>query len=401
MLLLNNAPNLFDKCFLGLNLVVSISFFMQGINMRIYCILLMGLSFAMGQLIFTVPADTAKFFIKNKEMSQKIAGFSKPIYDDDQYFNVNDDDSYDSWEPTNLLRDSASLFAYTKIWGKAFDAAVLKSWYAPSRIIQSSIEQSVTWIGHSTFLIQVKNLNIITDPVFGSPSWFYPRSMSPGISLNRLPRIDVILLSHNHADHMDEDSLMSLRMYQPLVMVPMGNAAWFIENGFNRVIEYTWWERQELVLKNDLGKLDITCVPAVHWSGRSLVDTNETLWSGWVISVEGQSIYFAGDTGYRRRQFEEIRALFPSITLALLPIGPNEPSKLLDTIHMNATQAVEAFLDLGAQWFIPMHWGTFRFGVDTFISPIERLQKAWQENKIPENKLHILKVGQRLAYSKS
>ena len=345
------------------------------------------------------PTGTVRFSIKAKTMHAGINRFMRPIIIEDQYYNVQDDDSYDSWEPAKLLRDSARLFAHTKTWGKSFDSAVLKSWYAPSRPLEQSIEPAVTWIGHSTFLIQLKKFNIITDPVFGSPSWFYTRSINPGIAANRLPRIDIILLSHNHDDHMDEESLLSLRVYQPLVMVPRGNAPWFKENGFNYVIEYTWWEDQEIVLKDDTSSIAITCVPAVHWSGRSLMDTNAALWSGWVITAGDQSIYFAGDTAYSKRQFEEIHALFPSITMALLPIGPNEPHNLVRSVlHMSAAQAVEAFLDLEAQWFIPMHWGTFRFGTDTFTSPTDSLKKAWLENSLQNDHLHILKFGQRLVY---
>jgi len=366
--------------------------------MNKFCNLLMVLELGLSQLAFCVPTETVRFYIKNKKMTAGINRFQRPIFVDDQYFNVADDDSYDGWEPARLMRDSARLFAYTKTRGKAFDATVLKSWYTPSRPISNSVEPAVTWIGHSTFLIQFKKLNIITDPVFGSPSWFYTRSTNPGITSNRLPHIDIVLLSHNHTDHMDEESLLSLRRHQPLVMVPRGNAGWFKENGFNYVIEYTWWEHQEIVLKDDSSSLTITCVPAVHWSGRSLMDTNVALWSGWAITSDKQTIYFAGDTGYSKRQFEEIHALFPSIIVALLPIGPNEPRNLVGAVHMSAAEAVEAFLDLEAQWFIPMHWGTFRFGTDTFTSPIDSLKKAWQDNKLQDDSLHILKFGQRLVY---
>lgn len=368
---------------------------------KTYYKILISMSFVIIQAILCAPTETVRFVIKDKKMCQGIAHFSHPMFIDDQYYNRADDDSYDGWEPAKLMRDSARFFAHTKTWGKAFDAKVLKSWYAPVRPIPSSNDPAVTWIGHSTFLIQFKGFNIVTDPVFGSPSWFYTRAVKPGIAPNRLPHIDIILLSHNHSDHMDEESLMSLRGHQPLVMVPCGNASWFNENGFNYVLEYTWWENQEIVLKNGSLSLTITCVPAVHWSGRSLLDTNSALWSGWVISGDKHTIYFAGDTGYSKRQFDEIHTLFPSVTLALLPIGPNEPRNLISSVHMSAAEAVDAFLDLEAQWFIPMHWGTFRFGTDTFNAPIESLKKAWQDNNLQDDRLHILKFGQRLVYNES
>lgn len=339
--------------------------------------------------------DTVRLCVKNKKMTPNISGFMRPIYVDEQYYNVLDDDSYDGWEPARVLRDSTALLAYTKLWGKWVDAKIIKTWHKPSRPIKESCDPAVTWIGHSTFLIQYKNINIITDPVFGSLSWLNTRAINPGLTPNRLPHIDVILLSHNHTDHMDEESLLSLRAHQPLVMVPTGNAGWFRHHGFSYVVEYSWWECQELVLKDGAFSISITCVPALHASGRSVADINAALWAGWVISSEDKAVYFAGDTGYYKRLWDEIHTVFPSITIALLPIGPNEPGGLLNNIHMNAEQAVEAFMDLEAQLFIPSHWGTFRFGSDAFMLPIDNLKKSWAENNISGDRLHILKVGQR------
>lgn len=361
-------------------------------------VLIVGLCL-LGHIARAELKQTMKLSLKNKKISCGVQSFMKPIYSDEQYYNVLDDDSYDSWEPAAVMRDSIALLRYKKLWGNTFDITAVKGWYKPSLPMRTSVEPAITWIGQSTMLIQYKDINIITDPVFGDLSWLSKRSMQAGLSSNRLPHIDVILLSHNHTDHMDEESLMSLRSYQPLVMVPQGNAQWFKEHGFNYVAEYTWWERQEIVLKsNSSTPIIITCVPAIHSSGRSAIDTNEALWCGWVISCESEALYFAGDTAYRKRLFDEIHALFPSIRVALLPIGPIEPAKLLNAIHMNPEQAVEAFIDLEAQWFIPIHWGTFRFGADTFMAPIDCLKKAWTDNKLDNNKLQILKCGQRIVY---
>ena len=352
-----------------------------------------------GVFFIITPKDTVRLSIKNKKKCDGTHNFMQPMFIDDQYFNVLEDDSYDSWEPIRLMRDSAALFTYTKLWAKSFDSKELKAWHKPSKPIHASVSPAITWIGHSTVLIQWNNINIITDPIFGSPSWFYTRSIKPGLTPNRLPHIDIILLSHNHLDHMDEDSLMQLRSHQPFVMVPLGNSHWFKEHGFNYVSEYTWWENQEIVLKIDSSlSLTITCVPAFHWSGRTVTDTNATLWAGWVIKSGDTVLYFAGDTGYNKRLFDEIHTVFPTVSLALLPIGPNEPSRLMNNIHLSAEQAVEAFVDLEASWFIPMHWGTFHFGIDTFMQPIERVKKAWQENNLSQEKLHILKFGQQVTY---
>ena len=344
--------------------------------------------------------QTAKLSLKNKKMSCGTLSFMKPSYDGEAFFNVLDDDSYDGWETTRVMRDSALLLGYKKLGGNTFNAADVKGWYKPSLPVRSSVEPAITWLGHSTVLIQYNNINIITDPVFGDLSWLSKRSIQVGLAPNRLPHIDVILLSHNHTDHMDEDSLMSLRSHQPLVMVPRGNASWFKEHGFSYVAEYTWWEQQEIVLKNDSSaSITITCVPAVHSSGRFATDTNETLWCGWIISHAKKALYFAGDTAYSKRLFDEIHVLFPELFLALLPISPIEPARLLNATHMNPEQAVDAYIDLGAQWLVPVHWGTFRFGTDTFIAPIDRLKKAWVDNKLDNNNLQILKCGQRIVYN--
>jgi L-ascorbate metabolism protein UlaG (beta-lactamase superfamily) len=320
--------------------------------------------------------------------------FSQPVYSDGQYLNIDDNDSYDEWEGAKLMRDSACMFAYSKAKRKAFSAKDVQRWYVPTQPISQSECPAVTWIGHATFLIQINNFNIITDPIFGDSSWLYKRAQRPGIAPHKLPRIDIILLSHNHADHMDEDSLKMLRAQQPLIMVPQGNGSWFAKNGFNYVTEYTWWQEQDVVIKRDNTSIKITSVPARHWSGRALTDTNAALWCGWVVSTDKEAIYFAGDTGYSKRQFDEIHTVFPTITYALLPIGPNKPN-YLNSIHMNAEQAVQAYIDLEAQICIPMHWGTFGFGVDGFMEPVERMKKAWMEHGLAEEKLVVLKYGQR------
>jgi L-ascorbate metabolism protein UlaG (beta-lactamase superfamily) len=338
--------------------------------------------------------DHVRWIAEKKKKCAMPCLFSRPVCSEGQYFNSDDDDTYDAWEVTKLMRDSARMFAYTAVKRKSFASQDVQRWYCPARPIASSISPAVTWIGHATFLIQINNFNIITDPIFGDYSWLCRRAQKPGIAPHRLPRIDVILLSHNHADHMDEDSLITLRAQQPLVMVPQGNGAWFTEHGFNYVTEYTWWQEQELTEKQGGHKIKVTCVPARHWSGRSLTDTNETLWCGWVVSTDGQAVYFAGDTGYSKRQFDEIHSLFPSITYALLPIGPNQLG-YLNSVHMNAEQAVQAYIDLEARLCIPMHWGTFSFGTDGFMEHIDQMKKLWAQRDLPAECLLVLKFGQR------
>jgi hypothetical protein len=145
--------------------------------------------------------EHVRLIAKNKKKCANTCLFSQPIFVDDQYLNIDDNDTYDTWEVAKLMRDSARMFAYTTAKRKAFSAQDVKHWYAPMRPLTASESPAVTWIGHATFLIQINNFNIITDPIFGDASWLYRRAQKPGLALNKLPRIDIILLSHNHADH--------------------------------------------------------------------------------------------------------------------------------------------------------------------------------------------------------
>ena len=251
----------------------------------------------------------------------------------------------------------------------------------------------ITWLGHATILIQIENLNILIDPIIETPSRFYERILPFGVEPEKLPPIDLVLLSHNHRDHMDTKTLKFLHERdKPLFLVPEGNGVWFFRRGIETVEEFTWWQtwRQAGV--------EFTFVPAWHWSQRGLFDHNKTLWGGWVVQGGQDTIYFVGDTAYCQYYFESVGKQFPSIDVAILPIGPCEPDQLMRRSHMNAQQAGQAFLDCSAQYFIPMHWGTFYFGLDTFEKPAELLNQWWEENEesLAGRSLFLCRVGQQL-----
>lgn len=264
---------------------------------------------------------------------------------------------------------------------------------------QRSIEKAITWIGHSTFLIQWNGINILTDPIWGSPSFMFSRLVSPGIPLPHLPHIDVVLISHNHFDHMHASTLLSLKKMFPAIQIltPQGDRRWFEKRHFKNPTEYMWWER-ETYSCNDRS-LEFTFLPANHWSRRGLFDTNRSLWGSWMISHAGDHIYFAGDSAYDTH-FSEIAAEYNNISVALLPIGPCEPRSVMKYTHMDAQEAVQAFIDLKAHHFVPMHWGTFGFGLDSVELPIIRLQNAWHSMGLNDSPSHltILKVGETFAY---
>jgi len=273
-------------------------------------------------------------------------------------------------------------------------------WGLHEKPIERSSSLAVTWIGHSTFLIQVGGINFLIDPLFGNASFIFQRLLPPGISLDDLPDIDCVLISHNHRDHMEKSALLRLKeKNSPLIFVPSGLGQWFDCRGFKQVNEFDWWEQREFTPVQDRPVVRCTFLPAQHWSQRALLDKNISLWGSWIIECNGYTIYFAGDTTYSGH-FKAIAEEFPHIDLAILPIGPCEPNSVLKHSHMNAQEAGQAFCDLNASHFIPMHWGTFHFGVEPFDLPIKRLSGWWNEHddELAGKQLHVCKVGQRIKF---
>jgi L-ascorbate metabolism protein UlaG (beta-lactamase superfamily) len=277
----------------------------------------------------------------------------------------------------------------------------LHALYRPKRLPKKTITQPsaytieprITWIGHASFLIQINGITIISDPIFGQPSFLFPRITPPGIALNELPPINYIIISHNHWDHMHAPSLMNLLKKNPLVhaLVPVGTGTWFTSRGFLNVTEHTWWQTTSI----EKYSLNFTFTPARHWSQRNPFDRNSSLWGSWMIEHTNTTIYFAGDTAYDTH-FHAIAKQFPSIDIALMPIGPCEPRRWMCHSHISAEEAGEAFNILNAQHFIPMHWGTFYFGIDHLMTPVERLNTWWNTHtkKLIGKQLHILGIGQ-------
>ena len=264
-------------------------------------------------------------------------------------------------------------------------------WAVKPSYKKESYEPIFTWLGHSTFLIQVGGKNILTDPIFGNLSWIFSRIISQKINIEGLPRIDYVVISHNHPDHMDSNSLQELQIHFPemKILTPMGDKAWFDYRGFNSVSEHMWWDEIK-----DNG-LTFTFLPAKHWSQRGLFDKNKSLWGSWMIDYNGFKFYFAGDTGWSNH-FSVIGNIYKSIDVALMPIGPGEPRLWMKYSHINAEEAGNAFLKLKARCFVPMHWGTFHLGFDKFKEPLSRLKIWWQKNKkkCTNKALRVAKVGE-------
>ncbi|MEN8700485.1 MBL fold metallo-hydrolase [Bacillus infantis] len=245
---------------------------------------------------------------------------------------------------------------------------------------------SVTWIGHSTFLLQMGGLNIITDPVWALRMGVQRRLTEPGLPIASLPPIDVVLISHGHYDHLDFPAIKKLAG-NPAFYVPAGLKKAFTKRGYKNVHEADWWDSFEA------GALKLTFVPAQHWTRRGLNDTNTSHWGGWTIEhpEEEQSVYFAGDTGYFRG-FKDI-AEKHKLDIVLMPIGAYEPEWFMSVSHINPEDAVKAFLELKGKLFIPMHYGAYRLADDTGPEALERLEKEWDRLALPKEQLKVLKLG--------
>ncbi|MBO9129336.1 MBL fold metallo-hydrolase [Bacillus sp. 165] len=244
---------------------------------------------------------------------------------------------------------------------------------------------TITWIGHSTFLIQSDGLNILTDPVWSNKLKVVSRISNPGLTMEDLPPIHVVLLSHGHYDHLDFTTLRKLHP-DVLYLVPAGLQALFKRKGFLNVKEYSWWEAETI------NEVTFSFVPAQHWTRRTLFDTNRSHWGGWIIEGHEETVYFCGDSGYFRG-FKEIGEKY-SIDIALMPIGAYEPEWFMKVSHMTPEESIKAYLDLGAHHFIPMHYGAFLLADETPKEALTRLRNEWNRLQLPWEKLHLLFLGQ-------
>ncbi|NGP75195.1 twin-arginine translocation pathway signal [Balneolaceae bacterium YR4-1] len=252
----------------------------------------------------------------------------------------------------------------------------------------------ITFVNHATFLIQVDGINILTDPVWSlraSPfQWTGPKRMRPpGIDFKDLPEIDLVLISHNHYDHLDKNTVRALKKaFDPQFIVPLGVSEYLNQLGIEKTEEMDWWNKKEI---SDM--LSISSVPAQHFSGRGLTDRDKTLWCGYVLEAPSSTIYFAGDTGYDGF-FKKIGAKFKSIDVALIPIGAYRPRWFMRPIHVNPEEAVLIHRDIDAGTSIGMHFGTFPLADDGMSEPREDLEKAKKKHNLSPEEFIILDEGE-------
>ncbi|TGE13994.1 twin-arginine translocation pathway signal [Hymenobacter elongatus] len=254
-------------------------------------------------------------------------------------------------------------------------------------------ELRVTFVNHGTFLLQVDGLNILTDPIWSertSPyQWAGPKRLRPpGLRFDELPPIDVVLISHNHYDHLDVETLRRLAARdQPRIFAGLGVRQFLTEQGIPNATDMEWW--QQLPLSP---QIRLACVPAQHFSGRGLRDRDATLWAGYVLQTTAGNLYYAGDTGYGDF-FRAIGQRFAPIRLAILPIGAYRPQWFMAPIHISPAEAVQAHLDLGARQSIGTHFGTFQLADDGLTEPTTDLRLALEKKEVPDSTFLVLPEG--------
>lgn len=260
---------------------------------------------------------------------------------------------------------------------------------------------AATFVGQSTFLLQFDGVNVLTDPVWShraSPvRWAGPRRVRrPGLDFDGLPPIHLVLVSHNHYDHMDLTTLRRLRQrFDPLFLTGLGNRRYLRKRGLSRVEELDWWQTFPAP-----GGMQVTMTPARHFSRRGLFDRLRTLWGGFVLTGETKRVFFAGDSAYDDH-FQEIARRLGRMDLALLPIGAYEPRWLMQAAHMNPAEAVQAHLDLAPRLSIGMHFGTFQLTDESIDAPVEELRRRLRQHGVKESEFRVPSFGETIVIGNS
>jgi N-acyl-phosphatidylethanolamine-hydrolysing phospholipase D len=268
------------------------------------------------------------------------------------------------------------------------------SYISRSKAEMADFKENVMWIGHASILINHKNVTVLTDPQFSnraSPfSFMGPKRVTPSpLEIDDLPDIDIVVISHNHYDHLDEASIRKLSETQHKIqfLVPLGLKSLLQDWGVKNVTELDWWQPVKI------NGLTIQPTPVQHWSKRTFFDRNKTLWAGWMMQWHDFAFYFAGDTGYSSDFIETARRLGKP-DLAAIPIGAYEPRDFMKSAHINPEEAVKVFNDLGAKYAIGIHWGTFKLTLEPMNEPPVRLKRALESAGIDGAIFRALKHGE-------
>ena len=250
----------------------------------------------------------------------------------------------------------------------------------------------VTFVNHSTFLVQHGETAFLTDPVWVDRAfpvqWAGPaRVHAPGIPFDRLPRVDTVLLSHNHYDHLDLATLRALqRRFSSRIVTTLGNKLFLERRGLRDVVELDWWQAYD----------GITATPAQHFAARTPFDRNRTLWAGFTVNLGARRLFFSGDSGYYKH-FADIGSRFGPFDVSLVPIGAYEPRWFMCAAHMNPDEAVRAHLDLRSRVSIAMHFGCFQLTDEPIDEPVAALHRALDTHGVPASTFRVLEPGETFA----
>lgn len=256
------------------------------------------------------------------------------------------------------------------------------------KLTKNESDLAITWIGHSTFYIQYHNLSILTDPIWSKkPSRIGPkRVINPPISIPNLKKLDVVLISHNHYDHMDIPTLKSIRkFFNPTIITGIGNAKKIRKIGFDKVFELNWFEKLEI------NNLEFHFVPAQHWSGRMIFDSMKTLFGGFVLKSIYGNVYFAGDTA-KGIHGKQLKDCYKNFRLSLIPIGAYKPRWFMKSAHIDPKEAVELHMELNSSNSIGMHFGTFPLANEAIDDPLIDLEIAKRELNV--SNFTTIKIGE-------
>jgi L-ascorbate metabolism protein UlaG (beta-lactamase superfamily) len=255
-------------------------------------------------------------------------------------------------------------------------------------------QNSITWLGHATFLIRINGKIILTDPFlteYASPFWIFGsrRYVQPGISLANLPPIDMVIISHNHLDHLDAETVESLQGKDNIyVVVPLGLKSFFKDRGFSNVEELDWNESYSY------GGIKLTALPAVHFSGREANDKNKALWCSWSVASPFGKVFFSGDSSYSPTIFKTIGEERGPYDAAIVTIGAYKTRKYGPASHLTPEEAVKVVMETKSDIAVAMHWGTIKLSDEPLWEPHVRFKKAAQDNDIPSDQTWVMKIGE-------
>ena len=351
-----------------------------------------GLTLVLGLLLVAgdgfPPSGPARSAAQQAPLSKTVAGFTPAQHAGSAYKNLDPD------------------YRRASYWARLHSFVIGGTWLVPERrvaalplgtpdlraLYDGSGSPTVTWIGHSTVLVQLDGVTFLTDPTWARRAGPFGglvgvrRYTPPGIAFDDLPRIDFVLVSHDHYDHLDEPTVRRLaRRFDPVFVVPLGLKAWLADRGITNAVELNWGE--SVSVKG----LTVVCTPAQHGGGRTAIDQGRRLWSSWAV-LGSKRFYFAGDTGYYRH-FKEAGDTLGPFDLAVLPIGSYTPREIARPVHISPEEAVQAALDLRAAHLLGVHWGTFALAREPYDEPPARLAAEVARRQLDPARAWILRPG--------